>query len=131
MELCGIYKCLHKAGIPMTRIISTGGALSNEILQMKADILGCEIHSVECGQTGAAGGAILGAVSDGIYDTVDAAVKAMVRTQGMAVPDMKRHEAYENKMRIYDTLYAHLRDINHSMDKAVFPDSRYFTAGMK
>mgnify|MGYP001178036888 CR=1 FL=1 len=131
MELCGIYKCLHKAGIPITRIVSTGGALSNEILQMKADILGCEIHSVECGQTGAAGGAILGAVSDGIYDTVDAAVKAMVRTQGMAVPDMKRHEAYEDKMRIYDTLYAHLRDINHSMDKAVFPDSRYFTAGMK
>lgn len=131
MELYGIYKCLIHAGVPVNKIVSTGGALSNEILQMKADILGCEIHTVKCEQTGAAGGAILGAVSCGMYNTVDEAVNVMVKVGERIVPDMKRHEAFENKMRIYHTMYAYLRDINHSIDKAGATDNRCSSTGTK
>ena len=131
MELYAIYKCLIHSGVPVNKIVSTGGALSNEILQMKADILGCEIHTVKCEQTGAAGGAILGAVSNGIYNTVDEAVNAMVKVGKTVIPDMKRHEAYGNKMRIYDVLYTYLREINHAIDKAGVTDNRYSDSGIK
>ena len=131
MELYAIYKCLIHSGVPVNKIVSTGGALSNEILQMKADILGCEIHTVKCEQTGAAGGAILGAVSNGIYNTVDEAVNAMVKVGKTVIPDMKRHEAYGNKVRIYDVLYTYLREINHAIDKAGVTDNRHSDSGIK
>ena len=99
----------------MEKIISTGGALSEEILQMKADILGIEIHAAGSAYTGAMGGAVLGAAACGIYNNLEEAAAAMVRKTKLYSPNMKRHRAYETKAAIYDSLYMSLRDINHSL----------------
>ena len=70
-------------------------------------------------------------MSNGIYNTVDEAVNAMVKVGKTVIPDMKRHEAYGNKMRIYDVLYTYLREINHAIDKAGVTDNRYSDSGIK
>jgi len=55
----------------------------------------------------------------------------MVKVGKTVIPDMKRHEAYGNKMRIYDVLYTYLREINHAIDKAGVTDNRYSDSGIK
>ncbi len=112
MELGLIYKCLREAKVPICRIAATGGMASEVILQMKADILGCEIYTPDCRETGAAGGAILGAAACGVYRNPTEAADHMVREKRRYYPDKKRHEAYKRKQEIYNGLYGLLREVN-------------------
>ncbi len=111
MELGLIYRCLLDAKVPIRKMMATGGMASEEILQMKADILGCEICTPDCAETGAAGGAILGAAACGVYRDVEEAVCRMTREKKRYIPNEKRHEAYRRRQEVYDGLYGRLTGI--------------------
>ena len=66
-ELAVILDDLQHAGLQLRKIVASGGAISPELLQIKADILGVPVYTVKNRQTGTLGGAILGSVVSGEY----------------------------------------------------------------
>lgn len=114
-ELLFILNCLKKAGLEVSKVIATGGALSAELLQIKADILGIPIHTVESRQTGTLGGAILGAVADGAYSDMKEAAGKMIREAEIYFPNTARAEIYKERAACYRDLYAALAGIHHQL----------------
>lgn len=114
-ELALILDCLKKAGLTVSRLTATGGALSKELLQIKADVLGMEVHTVKNKQTGTLGGAILGAVAAGEYADIFEAAEAMVKPGESYEPDAERSRFYEEKLPFYKELYESLKKINRNI----------------
>lgn len=114
-ELALILECLKKTGFRLSKLTATGGALSRQLLQIKADILGIEIHTVQNKQTGILGGAILGAVAVGDFDDLSDAVRHMVKMADVYEPDEYRRKIYQERMRMYQKLYPMLVEINHEL----------------
>lgn len=116
-ELALILECLEKSGLKIQRLISTGGAQSDELLQIKADILGKEIYTLENRQTGTLGGAILGAVAINDFTDLEEAVEKMVKTAGVYEPELRNYERYREKFQLYQELYQKTLSICHSISK--------------
>jgi len=110
-ELALIMEALLEAGIEAGQIISTGGSLSPQLLQIKADILGREIHTVGNQQTGTLGGAMLGAVAFGEYGDLETAAAGMVRPGITYEPDRTAHEMYAEYMNQYRCVYPAVRSV--------------------
>ncbi len=115
-ELALILDCLKKTGFRLSKMTATGGALSSQLLQIKADILGVKIHTVKNKQTGTLGGAILGAVAVGDFDDLSDAVRHMVKMTDMYEPHEYRRKIYQERMLMYQKLYPMLADINHELE---------------
>lgn len=93
-------------GIPVDEIrVIGGGARSQTWRQILADVFGKEIVGINTNQGGALGAAILAAVGDGAYDSVEAATDAIIKTVDATVPDMTRHALYQKKHEKYKALY--------------------------
>lgn len=114
-ELYSILHALSGSAINVTNIVSTGSALSETVLRIKTNILGVPIRTVKCKQTGALGGAILGAVSNGDYHTYGEAVKEMVHYGDTYYPDGRIHKMYAERYGLYACLYSNLSSINHRL----------------
>ena len=110
-ELALIMEALMEAGVEVGKIVSTGGSLSPQLLQIKADILGREIHTVESRQTGSLGGAMLGAVAFGEYSDLESAAACMVRPGLTYEPDRITHELYAEYMNQYRRFYPAVKSI--------------------
>ena len=115
MELALILEGLTKAGLTVDHLVSTGGALSPQLLQIKADVLDMEIRTVKSRQTGALGSAILGAVAAGAYKDVCEAVPAMVRTGDIYEPDPGRSRIYKEQLSLYRQIYPAIAGISHGL----------------
>lgn len=114
-ELALILECLRAAGVTVKTLVASGGALSPKLLQIKADILGIPVLTVLNRQTGTLGGAILGAVAIGDYDTIEEASAHMVSFGQEYRPDPARHAIYAEKFKIYKKIYPAIKDINHKI----------------
>lgn len=115
LELALILECMEKAGLRADRIVATGGALSPQLLQIKADVLGRRIWTVESRQTGALGCAVLGAVAAGDYAAVGEAIEAMVRPSRFYEPDRERSRFYRERFEAYKELYPALAGISRTL----------------
>lgn len=118
-ELRVILEMLQHTGLKISRLVATGGALSSELLQIKADILGLPIYTVKNRQTGTLGGAILGAVTMGIYRSIREAVQNMVAEDRNYEPDESRVSIYNEKFKIYKSIYPSISEINHEISKRI------------
>lgn len=114
-ELKLIIDCLKKAGYKISKLTATGGALSEQLLQIKADVLGQNVHTVENKQTGTLGGAIIGAVAIGDFNNITEAISSMVIEGKTFKPDSKKMNIYQKKASIYEGLYNKLAEINHEL----------------
>lgn len=114
-ELAVILEDLQQAGLGLKKIVANGGAISPELLQIKADILGVPVHTVKNRQTGTLGGAILGAVVSGEYSSVKEAVGAMVTENQVYEPDSGRMQIYREKLEVYKKIYPSIKEINHNI----------------
>lgn len=115
LELALILECMESAGLQVNRITATGGALSPQLLQIKADVLGREIHTVENKQTGTLGCAILGSVAAGDYHSLGEAIEAMVRPSGSYEPNGQRNKIYRERLEIYKQVYPALAKISRAL----------------
>ena len=114
-ELALILNCLKQTGLHLSRLTATGGALSDQLLQIKADILGTEVHTVESRQTGTLGGAILGAVAAGDFNTIPEAITGMVKEGRIFEPKTQSVKIYQDKLYLYKELYQKIKEINHRL----------------
>lgn len=116
-ELAVILDALQHSGLKVSRIVATGGALSPELLQIKADILGMPVYTVKNRQTGTLGGAVLGVVTMGIYNSLKEGIQNMVIEDRIYIPDNRNTEIYREKFAVYKKIYPAIAEISHKMIK--------------
>ncbi|OJV66813.1 MAG: xylulokinase [Clostridiales bacterium 38-18] len=97
-------------GVPVEELrVIGGGARSIKWRQIIADIFGQKIVGINTNQGGALGAAILAAVGDGAFESVDAATKAIIKTVDAVEPNLANHEIYKEKHLKYKALYQSLK----------------------
>ena len=114
-ELALIKDCLEKAGLELQKVVATGGALSPQLLQIKADILGLPVYTVKNRQTGTLGGAMLGAVAAGTFRSVKEAAASMIEEDCVYEPRQEHHQNYQGKLSLYKQIYPSIVGINHGI----------------
>ena len=113
LELALILDCVRNAGLKPARIIVTGGAASDAMMRIKADVMGTRIYTVRNKNAGTLGGAMLGAVADGAFATLAEAASVMVEEPVAYDPDPDRAARYREKMEIYRELYPQTAPLLH------------------
>ncbi len=92
-----------------------GGAKSDILAQIKADIFEREIRALNINETGALAAALLAGRAVGVYDNIEEAVKRIIKPRKVFYPDNKYRDDYQNTYDIYKDLYPALKDINHKL----------------
>lgn len=101
-------------GITFSEIRVSGGCSRSPLwLQIRADILGKPVKTLQYEDASVLGAAILAACGSRIYASPEEGAGVMVRVKGVWEPDGSRHRMYEERFHIYRDLYFALRDINH------------------
>lgn len=107
---------LQKAGIPLDELRCTGGgAKSRGWMQLKANLWGKHLCTLNVTEGGALACAMLGAVAVGRFRSLQEAVAQTVRVTGAFEPDMKEHARYTERYQIYKELYPRLKEVLHRM----------------
>lgn len=95
---------LAENGVHFARLFACGGGARSPVwLQIKADILGCEILPVKFDETGAMGSAILGLAAVCGENPFDIA-KRFWKYGKAVIPNQKHSEIYNKKYQMYKTL---------------------------
>ncbi|MBI5032586.1 MAG: hypothetical protein HZB51_18830 [Chloroflexi bacterium] len=102
---------MQSLGVPVREVRSTGGGAKSPVwLQIKADVLGVPVITLEQEDTAVLGDAILAAVACGTHKTLADASAAMVRVRGKIEPDRAMRSAYDDAFAryvgVYDRLFA-------------------------
>lgn len=95
---------LAENGVELGRLYACGGGARSEVwLQIKADILGCEILPVKIEETGAMGSAILGLAAVTSRDPFE--IASVFWQYGEPIqPDSERRDYYSQRYELYKTL---------------------------
>ena len=90
----GLERFEH-VGIPVETLHTTGiGAYSDVLLQLTADISGCEILKMEQPNADTLGAALIAACGAGVYESLEEAVANAVRVAARYEPRPALHEVY-------------------------------------
>lgn len=113
---CAIEKKLGHSFEQM--MVSGGGAQSDEIVQIAANIMGLPLHRPHTTETSGLGAAICVAVGLGIYKNTDEAVQAMSHTGEIFYPQTEAVELYNQLFaHAYLPLYARLQPLYQQIRK--------------
>jgi len=103
---------LKNAGVEVKQLKAAGGMTkSDKFMQMKADMMGIEISTLQCSEAGTLGVGILASVAAGIYPNIEEATKSIVKVGRVFRPDMQKHIIYKEKFEVYKTIYPALKQI--------------------
>jgi len=81
-----------------------GGTRSPVWLQIKANILGRPIETLDVEDTACLGAALIAGCGIGIFDSPQAAVARVVRPRQRFEPDPRKHSQYREKLEVYGRL---------------------------
>ena len=99
-------------GLPMKTIRLTGGGAQSAFWrQLQADIYGKPVATVNSAEGPAYGVAILAGVGTGVWKTVPAACKKIVKETATLKPDPAAKKAYAKRVDTYQSLYPALKDV--------------------
>lgn len=103
---------LEEAGINIDELRAVGGlAKSDQYLQLKADIMGRKVTSMQVSEAGTLGVAILAGTASGMFGSIEEAVKCLVKTKKEFYPDKKLHDIYMEKFQTYKKIYPAVKNI--------------------
>ena len=102
---------LSAGGVQIKRLLACGGGARSSLwMQIKADILGCEIIPVNCEETGAMGSAILGFAA--VTGKTPMEIGETFWRYGASVyPDPVNREIYDVRYRLYQRLRSVYREV--------------------
>jgi xylulokinase len=107
----------EKIGIDITEIRSLGGGAKSSLWnQIKADITGKEIVTLENTETSALGAAILAGVAAGVFENFQDACNKCVKLKYRYYPDISKSSVYESAYKKYKEIYS---SISHLYQKAI------------
>ncbi len=99
-------ECLKGSGIEAHCLRAVGGGARSELwLQIKADIMGRKIETLDIGEAGTLGAAILAGVASGVYPSINKAVDKLVKTKKVYYPNEKTRGIYDENYANYKRLY--------------------------
>jgi xylulokinase len=95
--------------------LSGGGAKSPFWHQLFADIFAQDVATLETQEGSAYGAALLALVGTGEFSSAVEACRAAVKEVEVKKPDPQAAEFYNNRYRVYCSLYPALRQIFHNI----------------
>ncbi len=111
------FKALGGYADGLRSIRATGGGAASDIwLQIKADVLGKEILSLDCKEVGAAGAAMLAGASIGVFASLKEAVLRAVAVRKSFVPIAENAEKYASNYKRYARLYRAVKSLDGGED---------------
>ena len=103
---------LEAAGIQVDELRAVGGlAKSEPFLQLKSDMRGRRIVTLEVTEAGTLGVAMLAGAAAGLYRSLDDAAARLVRVRRAFTPNPAVHAAYRERYALYQRMYGAVRDI--------------------
>ena len=103
---------LAEAGVHVDKLRATGGGSKSAYwLQLKADITGKEVVTLNVTESGCQAGAMLGGVATGVYGSVPEAVDALVKERASFSPDPERHAQYQEPFATYCQIWPTIGDL--------------------
>ncbi len=103
---------LAASGVAFDRLVATGGGAKSRLwVQMKADVLGIPIETLETDDAGTVGCAMMAGLACGAFGAIAEAAAKMVRRVGRFDPDPARHARYSEVFARYERLYAAVRPL--------------------
>ena len=106
---------LAAAGVNVDRLRVTGGGSRSPLwLQLKADITGKEIVTLNVSESGCLAGAMLGGVATGEYASLHEATEALVREKESYAPDAAKHAQYQELYATYAQIWPAVRELVRS-----------------
>lgn len=100
---------MQSLGVAVREVRSTGGGAKSPLwLQIKADVLGLPVITLEQEDTAVLGDAILASVACGAHTNLDEACAAMVRVRGRIEPNPATRAAYADAFARYCSVYEQL-----------------------
>jgi len=105
---------LPETGINIKEYRAVGGGAQSDVwVQLNADIFDKPFVRPVITEAGALGAAIIAGVGNGVYDSYQAGVNAMVKLESTFEPDLKKVQQYQEKFAKYKQLYPLMRDFLH------------------
>ncbi|MBQ0031429.1 MAG: carbohydrate kinase, partial [bacterium] len=103
---------LAESGVCYNRLVATGGGARSKVwTQIKADVLGVPVVSLETDDAGTVGCAMLAGVAVGVFRDLSEARNTMVREIDSYEPDQKRQSEYDLIFKRYEKLYEAVRPL--------------------
>lgn len=103
---------LRAAGVELTELRATGGLARSEVmLQLKADILGVKVSTLEVAEAGTMGVAILAGVAAGVYKDAEEGVERLAKVSRTYYPNTDVTRDYETRFEVYRRIYPAVRNI--------------------
>jgi len=107
---------LRSAGVPVETIRSTGGGAKSPLWnQLKADMLGVPVTTLQTSEGGSLGTAILAGTATGVYSSTTEAVELLIHDADRFEPRTDMAARYDERFERYRELYPALRDLNHRL----------------
>ena len=103
---------LAASGVTIKRMVATGGGAKSKLwMQMKADVLGVPLDTLETEDAGTVGCAMMAGVAAGVFHDLAAAAKVMVRKLGTYEPNPVLKAEYDKVYARYRKLYEAVRPL--------------------
>ncbi len=97
---------LAKHGVNIDKIRAVGGgAKSKGWLQIKSDIMGIQIETINVEEAGTVGAIIIAGVATGIYASYEEAMDMLLEVTETFEPNAKNHRIYQEYYLKYEKLY--------------------------
>jgi xylulokinase len=102
---------IQSLDVPVKQIRASGGGSKNPMWrQMQADVFDKKITTLKVEQGPAYGVALLAAVGDGAFKSIETACKATIEVADETAPDKKSVKNFNRLFPIYRDLYGQLKD---------------------
>ena len=93
---------LKSSNLPVERMVAAGGCSKSELLmQMKADVLGCDVAILKNADAGISALAMICAVADGVYSSYEEAAEQFIGITRKYCMREKLHDVYSVKYEKY------------------------------
>ncbi len=92
-----------------------GGARSARWLQLKADVFGKPVISLQVAEAACLGAALLAGSAAGVFSSIDAGVDASVRVARRFTPDPRQNALYQERFERFCRIYPLLQEFNHDL----------------
>ena len=115
-------EAIERLGGSLVEVVVAGGIRHNPIwLQATADVLQRPIALPAVAEASVLGAAVVAAVASGTFESLDDAVRSMVRRERMIEPDSSLRDIYDEGFSRYRVATAALADMLHGLSTQMEP----------
>ena len=119
----GLYdslKIMQELEVPINQVRASGGGARSAIWrQIQADITGQTHVTINVDEGPALGVALLAGVGTGVYASVEEACRVAIQVKSSTEASASNHSKYQEFHKIYQSLYAHLKEDFEAVAKLV------------